>query len=86
MSLPGRVVQLPCRVGDERAYSEQNNADRIIDTSRSENGREGTGQKELSAGERVLDEVEIVLSVRPFKSRVSVAFAKTRSDFKQSGD
>jgi hypothetical protein len=83
-------VQLPCRVGDERAYSEQNNADRIIDTSRSENGREGTGQKELSAGERVLDEVEIVLSVRPFKltsgSRVSVAFAKTRSDSKQSGD
>jgi hypothetical protein len=60
-------VQLPCRVGDGRAYSEQNNADRILDTSRSENGREGTGQKELSAGERVLDEVEIVLSVRPFK-------------------
>jgi hypothetical protein len=37
-------------------------------------------------GERVLDEVEIVSSVNPFKltrgSRVSVAFAKTRSDFK----
>jgi hypothetical protein len=83
-------VQLPCRVGDGRAYSEQNNADRILDTSRSENGREGTGRKELGAGERVLDEVEIVLSVRPVKltrgSRVSVAFAKTRSDFKQSGD
>jgi hypothetical protein len=86
MSLPRRVAQLPCRVGDGRSYSEQNNADRILDSSRSEDCREGTDRKELSVGERVLDEVEIVSSVNPFKltrgSRVSVAFAKTRSDFK----
>jgi hypothetical protein len=86
MSLPRRVVQLPCRDGDGRPYSEQNNVDGILDTSRSGNHQERTGRREdvgVSVGDRLMNRlVNPEGQARRAVQNSGQSTRETRQDFK----